>query len=834
MGFLTKKERRVPDLSRYDYHYQNKPAVDSSKYYVPREYGGKRLSASAAAAAIYTNPNPNATGVSRSYSLMHSYNPAAARQPPAGRTYSLRSDRASSITSNSRRPAAGKAQVRRASTQQRRASVDQELGTGVNQPRTNSITVTTTKVRDPQGRTKSITKKTVRRINGYEVVETTTTTTTTEPLPTQNGKMPANMDLVSVEDGTDVEEEHDDGLPSPQAHFDEFSGDFVAEDDLSSEVLQHQQQQYIEDIVEEETEEEEDPGHTGTKRLPGEFNEPPRTNIAARRSNSLTGSLSSLGAKKTISEEVPLDQTSSVSKFSDAMEYIPPTTTTAKPKKSNLRNSMTARKLTQPQQGQNQRRTVSFTQGSIDHMNTTKKKKQPLTEQEMYLQALEVAKKKVYKTDDPAVVGNAANNSNKRVSTMGKRMTLRDSAPVPRSSSMMMNKFHDQGSARNNVAQQQTDVRRSKSMTGSAVPPQAGKKKLTDEEMYEKALEIAQKRYDDLVSADTAAVGAASVGAASAATPVASTAPKKSGFKQRFTKTFHTDDNKSKINNASAGGMVSGGAAAVEVAPGVTTTDPVVAENVNEASQMERMDNVEMASASAANEYAAPAAGFRATSAPLYQSRSAEPVGAYVASDAPISKYKIVDKILKFAQSNYGYQAHDDEEAAMVAPATAPATAPAGTSMAQPVVVPVERRSSVGKHGNTTTLPVETPLADNASESSFRHTHPQEQPVPLSQIEKKISVVSETGSRKAAPAAAAAKTPATAPAMSYGTAKTPFIDIDAVDALSGHVPFEEATRHASVATAATAATGGTTGTAATTGTGTSKKKSFLRKLFGRK
>ncbi|CEP62011.1 Msc3p LALA0_S04e05688g [Lachancea lanzarotensis] len=147
---INKKPSRVPDLSRYDYHYQNKNENDT----------GFRLSAAAAAAS---------TG-GRSQSLVHSRNPVHARPETANhRSHSLRhngkSERVGSLTNRtqSQRPVSS--------------------APGIPSSRSNSmVTVHTTEVRDFSGRTHSITKKTVRRVNGYEYVETTTTTTNSKPL----------------------------------------------------------------------------------------------------------------------------------------------------------------------------------------------------------------------------------------------------------------------------------------------------------------------------------------------------------------------------------------------------------------------------------------------------------------------------------------------------------------------------------------------------------------------------------------------------------------------------------------------------------------------------
>lgn len=867
MGLLGRKERRVPDLSRYDYHYQNKPAVDSSKYYVPRDMATKRLSASAAAAAIYTNPNPNATGVSRSYSMMHSYAPTSVANN-SGRTYSLQSNRTASITSNSRRPVGSGANGNRTVVKKKsvKKQASQEFGTGVNQSRANSITVRTTKVKDPQGRTKSITRKTIRRINGYEVVETTTTTTDILPVDSVDGVPPLEMDGEAA----------DEDVHNHQTHFDEFSGDYV-EDDMS--IDQHsgqpplQQDAHIEEIVEEECDEEEN-----------EYEEPPKRMVSQKRANSLTGREATppSAVRRAMADgETPLDQTSSISNFKDAMEYIPSQQPKSKAKpvtrtKSSLRNSTSVRQGAAS--ANNQRRTVSFTQEStIQKKKAQQKPKQALTEQEMYLQALEVAKKKVYKTDEPALAGGAVNGSTKRVSTMGKRMTLRDTpttAKMPRSSSMM-NNFHGTGNQANQATtpKKTPEVKRTKSLTSSIGHPPKMKKKLTDEEMYEKALEIAQKRYNESVGLENVNSSGGTVVTA----PVAPSngAPKKSSFKDRFVKTFQHED------KPAAGVETTEGLAAAPVvtpmeeqviieeqpaviaqeenitttaaangAPAVTQTTTTTVPMVKTTSHPVSGMNASIGVGSNAS------SGARKFSNAQY---SADQYASYGAVENK-SKNKFVNKILKFAQQNSGYrpQTTEEEEAALAAASVTP-----------PVnVVPVQRRTSVTKpHGAATTLPVESALPDDTSVSSFRHTHEKvERPLTLDAIEKNISnrsgqeniisppVVPIAATESVEPVTPeATKIPTaenvdladhvaaapigTAPAAyaSAGTrsgVKTPFIDIDAVDARSGHIPFDESQipEVGRVASSTSKARTASTSTATTE----KKKQSFLKKLFRRK
>ena len=74
------------------------------------------------------------------------------------------------------------------------------------------------RVTDPSGRTQSITKKTIKKINGYEYVETTTTTKNLVP------------------------------LGDSQRHFDEFSENYMLQDD---DIIEEQASDNIHDIMEE-------------------------------------------------------------------------------------------------------------------------------------------------------------------------------------------------------------------------------------------------------------------------------------------------------------------------------------------------------------------------------------------------------------------------------------------------------------------------------------------------------------------------------------------------------------------------------------------------------
>ncbi|CAR23484.1 Msc3p [Lachancea thermotolerans CBS 6340] len=188
---IHRKPQKKPDLSRYDYHYQQKDSTG----------GGHALSAAAAGAA------------GRSRSLVHP--PARANHGVSGtpytRSYSMRHP--SSNGTSRRRPATNGALGSRTSSllgsagQTRRAVSGPTTGSRTNSlaSPSRSITVKTTEVRDPMGRTQSITRQTVRKINGYEYVETTTTSTTTSP------------------------------LGDAERHFDEFTSDFTHGETLEEE-----------------------------------------------------------------------------------------------------------------------------------------------------------------------------------------------------------------------------------------------------------------------------------------------------------------------------------------------------------------------------------------------------------------------------------------------------------------------------------------------------------------------------------------------------------------------------------------------------------------------
>lgn len=423
---MNKRDRRAPDLSRYDYHYQNKDDFNKSP----------RLSAAAAhAASVGANaPVMLRSQPQRSQSMVHTSGQAtrkgsahrgAVRVPRSApahnyRSYSLRSQ--------------SSAQPRRDSLASNNSAAVRARNGG--DSRSNSIVVKTTEVRDPQGRTQSITRKTIRRANGYEYVETTTTTTQAIP------------------------------VVDAERHFDEFSGNYVMQDDG------------IEELSEEEQGGREH--HTGHAYA-----------ALTAHAGSPQGLLS--GGSDG---EVPLDQTSSISQFSDAQEYVPD-----KARRQNRR----------PTKSKSTRRPVTAENRKSQPVVQPTRQNQPrraLTEKEMYERAYAIAQQNVYKTDDVST-GTPATQSR-----MGQR-TLRDSVAVdgaavastvssarPKSKPSRISSFF-QRNAQNEASPQsapavidepQTRVPKS---TAPKAPLVTGtsKPKLSDEEMYRHALAIAQERY---------------------------------------------------------------------------------------------------------------------------------------------------------------------------------------------------------------------------------------------------------------------------------------------------------------------------------------------------
>lgn len=191
---LNKKQHKVPDLSRYDYYYKGKQDLDEDA----------RLSSAAAFAA-------SASG--RSTSMINTSRPVQSTKNNSStgyRTYSVRSQ-------SNVRPVTAPGYSKRSSNIDRFNSFSgayknaKKTHSIRSNSRTNSlasspgsIVVKTTEVKDLVGRTQSITTKTVKRVNGYEYVETTTKTT-------------------SLDDNNEY-------------HFNEFTSDFIhAEEEVPGE-----------------------------------------------------------------------------------------------------------------------------------------------------------------------------------------------------------------------------------------------------------------------------------------------------------------------------------------------------------------------------------------------------------------------------------------------------------------------------------------------------------------------------------------------------------------------------------------------------------------------
>lgn len=439
---ITKKDRRVPDLSRYDYYYQNKDDYNKSP----------QLSAAAAyAASTGTSPSSRPrTQPLRSQSMIHNtgYEGSKVRSQnrvssgsvlrapqqsstPNYRSYSLRSQgsghpRKNSIISNNN-ALAGKPTARTGN------------GSG---SRANSITVKTTEVRDLQGRTQSITRKTVRRVNGYEYVETTTTTTKAVP------------------------------IVDPEKHFDEFSGNYIIQDDGI-----------------EELSEEEDAGGNAQSEVPPSNARINETH-GGHAYTALTGPSAGVPKGLQLDNEVPLDQTSSMSQFSDALEYLP---------NENRRKKRPLHANQNPRSRNAARGKKSDSLAKTEHHHHTQHAKKTLTEQEMYAKALAIAQKNVYKDDDQSSRSTSQEN---RMSTMGKR-TLRSSASsnsvLPANIERTPSKSKTFGSffQRNNKTPDVVPTALTSSSDANS------KKSKSDEEMYAQALAIAQGRYNQAHSLAT-------------------------------------------------------------------------------------------------------------------------------------------------------------------------------------------------------------------------------------------------------------------------------------------------------------------------------------------
>lgn len=380
MVFGRSKERRVPDLSRYDYHYKDRDDFNRSS-------GLSTAAAYAASKGAYS-PAVQRSQPQRSYSMTHYAGATGKQHQPAQRTPKSASGNYRSYSLRSQ----GSGQPARSNQ---------------NGSRANSITVKTTEVRDPTGRTQSITRRTIKRANGYEYVETTTTTTQAIPI-------------------IDAEK-----------HFDEFSGNYTMQDDG------------IEELSEEEPVEQPS-GHA----------------YAALLSQGADG-------------EVPLDQTSSISQFSDALDYMPNKRRTAKVK----RRPTDTHKNVQRKPSQQQQRQ--------QHQQQQQQPKRQLTEKEMYEKAYAVAQQSVY--NEPSRTA-----SQGRQSRMGQR-TLR--GPTPGSEPSVAGSKPRSSKISSFFQKNHTEVPKSAPPAMEEKPanpppqPLGSKQRESDEDMYAQALAIAQQKY---------------------------------------------------------------------------------------------------------------------------------------------------------------------------------------------------------------------------------------------------------------------------------------------------------------------------------------------------
>ena len=167
-----RRTSKVPDLSRYDYHYNKQ-----NQYYNSHD-----LSADAAYAASMNS-------VSRAQSMVYSSRPLNYGEPATSRTLSLRSGYSNVPRSYSMMGSTAAASNRRVSSVNNRSARNSRANSLAN----GSVIIKTQEVKDMTGRTQSITRQTIRRVNGMEYVETTTQT---------NGP-----------------------LDDPQLHFQQFSND---------------------------------------------------------------------------------------------------------------------------------------------------------------------------------------------------------------------------------------------------------------------------------------------------------------------------------------------------------------------------------------------------------------------------------------------------------------------------------------------------------------------------------------------------------------------------------------------------------------------------------
>lgn len=668
---ITKKDRRVPDLSRYDYYYQNKDDYNKSP----------QLSAAAAyAASTGTSPSSRPrTQPLRSQSMIHNtgYEGSKVRSQnrvssgsvlrapqqsstPNYRSYSLRSQgsghpRKNSIISNNN-ALAGKPTARTGN------------GSG---SRANSITVKTTEVRDLQGRTQSITRKTVRRVNGYEYVETTTTTTKAVP------------------------------IVDPEKHFDEFSGNYIIQDDG----------------IEELSEEEDAAGDAQS--------EVPPSNSKSHAYTALTGPSAGLTKGLQLDNEVPLDQTSSMSQFSDALEYVP---NESRRKKRPLHANQN------PRSRNAARGKKSDSLAKTEHRHHNQHAKKTLTEQEMYAKALAIAQKNVYKDDDQSSRSTSQEN---RMSTMGKR-TLRSSASsnsvLPANIERTPSKSKTFGSffQRNNKTQDVVPTALTSSSDANS------KRSKSDEEMYAQALAIAQGRYNQAHSLATAPVGpeisTKNINTSSEpATKTASATTHGNVSTSAKTNLVATPDAVVKTVEAEQRNMGPVPGAILSQENGSSENEQKISTEREEQGSdvFERHEGTTATKATTPEAFTADTE-YENQLDPPHPMVSSSTTNKSTSSSAErkFTFKNVFDKMKQFSKENSGYQSPKKSQGKSVEKEQNTSTLPHPVDEINIVrVKPMRRTSSVSIHGAATTKSVESPLTqtapplnDQGSDSSFQRS----------------------------------------------------------------------------------------------------------------
>lgn len=519
---LSKRETRVPDLSRYDYYYANKKpdynkspqlSTDAAWAAQNRTSSLSRVNAPQAAA---TQPKPQQHRRRRASQISYSSSPAQRRvsapvakqrapvkrqsqqqQQQQYRSYSLASHDGvhRTKTTHTKQATTGAVAAKRKANSITIASHKPPASNS----RTNSITVQTKKIKDPQGRTASFTRQTRRIVDGYEVIETSTITRTKLPASAQD-----NADLVA--------------LPPHQNHFDQFSDNFmtlesegdeepiidtvsgdeevvdrnnvpITADDLDEFPLE-------DEIIDEEDEEEEEEGND--EPISAKAEEFISKNFVYDTRNPY---LDDMGTNDTVNEPstpelhhpystfkshtqksptstslVPLEQESSLSKFSDALDHIPvtgslpeeeeqeeeyvappvirvkkprgssigsnsvPSSPRKVPKKVSTRTLQKKASSPQPSARSNLSKNTTMTKQRQSHSQQPKPaKKKPMTEEEMYAKALEIATINVFGKNTPVPL---STRTSERKSNMGQRMSLRDQPSTTIGSEPMNNTSH--------------------------------------------------------------------------------------------------------------------------------------------------------------------------------------------------------------------------------------------------------------------------------------------------------------------------------------------------------------------------------------------------------